>query len=299
MVIVLCYAGLLVFIIGFAYRTLSIARMPAHLRWELAPIPHEKGKSHYGGSYLEEVDWWTKPREKSLVDEAVYMFKEIVLLKGVYEHNRGMWILSFPLHSGLYLLIATVGCLALAALGLPFFGAAAHWLGGAAFVLGSIGSIGLMAKRALDPNLKPFSTPASYLNLASLVAVFVSGGFAWLQPDFVGSMTAFLKAFVTADTGFAMSPALAAHVFFVALFLIYLPFTQMMHFVAKYFTYHQVRWNDAPMRDNAPLQEEVKALLSQPVTWSAPHIDADGKKNWVDIATADMSKAAKAERAKE
>ena len=65
----------------------------------------------------------------------------------------------------------------------------------------------------------------------------------------------------------------------------YLPFTRMLHFLAKYFTYHEVRWNDSPMAGNEKMQKEVIALLNQSVTWAAPHLNADGKKNWVDIAT--------------
>jgi hypothetical protein len=77
------------------------------------------------------------------------------------------------------------------------------------------------------------------------------------------------------------------------LFLVYLPFTYMMHFVAKYFMYHEVRWNDEPIRENPQMQEEVKTLLGQPVTWAALHLGADGKKNWVDIATADVNEEGK------
>ena len=68
-------------------------------------------------------------------------------------------------------------------------------------------------------------------------------------------------------------------------FLAYLPYTQMMHFVAKYFTYHEVRWDDEPVVAGSKLDRELKKLLTQPVTWAAPHVRADGKKNWVDIAT--------------
>ena len=58
---------------AFAVRTVKMASLPVHLRWELSPVPHEKGRGAYGGSYLETVDWWTKPREKDLVSEVVYM----------------------------------------------------------------------------------------------------------------------------------------------------------------------------------------------------------------------------------
>jgi hypothetical protein len=69
------------------------------------------------------------------------------------------------------------------------------------------------------------------------------------------------------------------------IFLAYLPFTQMMHFVAKYFTYHEVRWDDEPVEAGSKLDRELKKLLGQSPTWAGPHVRADGKKTWVDIAT--------------
>ena len=97
--------------------------------------------------------------------------------------------------------------------------------------------------------------------------------------------SAFVGALFRADLSVAVPGALVVHVFFILLFLAYLPFSQMMHFVAKYFTYHQVRWNDEPMEGGSRMEKEVLGLLSQPVTWAGPHLKADGKKNWVDIAT--------------
>jgi hypothetical protein len=59
----------------------------------------------------------------------------------------------------------------------------------------------------------------------------------------------------------------------------------MTHFIAKYFTYHEVRWNDEPNEKNSKIEKEIDKVLQYPVSWSAPHIKGDGKKNWVDVAT--------------
>jgi hypothetical protein len=83
----------------------------------------------------------------------------------------------------------------------------------------------------------------------------------------------------------AAPAALAAHLLVGLLFLAYLPFSQMMHFVAKYFTYHQVRWEDRPLAAGSPMEGELQALLGQAPTWAAPHLGADGKRTWVDIAS--------------
>ena len=42
-----------------------MAASPLHVRWELYPVPHEGSKTVYGGSFMEEKDWWTKPRHIS------------------------------------------------------------------------------------------------------------------------------------------------------------------------------------------------------------------------------------------
>ena len=114
--VVVSYVLLAIFAVAFLVRSIWLAKLPVHLRWEHSPVPHEKGKAHYGGSYLEEYEWWTKPREKSLVSEFSYMFQEIAFLKAVWEHNRPLWWFSLPFHSGLYLLIGAVGLLALGAI---------------------------------------------------------------------------------------------------------------------------------------------------------------------------------------
>jgi hypothetical protein len=57
----------------------------------------------------------------------------------------------------------------------------------------------------------------------------------------------------------------------------------MTHFFVKYFTYHDVRWEDEKNLPGGRLEEKIKAVVSQPVSWSAEHIQADGKKTWLDL----------------
>ena len=294
------YLLLVIFVVAFVLRTVRIARLPVHLRWELAPTPHEKGKGSYGGSYFEEYEWWTKPREKSLVSELVYMFKEIVFLRGIWKHNRRVWLFSFPFHFGMYLLIVAgaliglTGILELAGTSgtsAGLLGGLISIFGGAGYLLGTIGAVGLLGSRLSDPRLRNYTSPVSLFNLVLLLAVFVSGGIALLvSGGFPAHTAAFVGAVLTADTAVALPGSVATHLVLVLIFLAYLPFTQMMHFVAKYFTYHQVRWDDAPLVPGGKMEAEILDLLGQPVTWSGEHLKADGKKNWVDIATQDMKK---------
>ena len=64
LVYVIAYLGIVFFLIAVAARFVFWSRMPMHVRWELYPVAHEGGgRAAYGGSYLEETDWWKKPRD--------------------------------------------------------------------------------------------------------------------------------------------------------------------------------------------------------------------------------------------
>jgi nitrate reductase gamma subunit len=74
-------------------------------------------------------------------------------------------------------------------------------------------------------------------------------------------------------------PLAGAGVALAALLAAYIPFTHMAHFVAKYFAYHNVRWDDRP-------NPAVAAQLLYTPHWSASHIGARDAQTWADVATA-------------
>jgi hypothetical protein len=53
----------------------------------------------------------------------------------------------------------------------------------------------------------------------------------------------------------------------------------------KFFLYHDIRWGDQPAQDNPAISAKIGPLLSHPVSWKAPHIQGDGVKTWVEVAT--------------
>jgi nitrate reductase gamma subunit len=282
--------SLVVFVFILVYRTVRIINLPTHLRWELAPIPHEKGKGKYGGSYYEEYEWWGKRRQKSLIAVIKYMAIEILLLQAIWKHNRALWPLSLAFHTGIYLV-------ALAVL-LSIIGAFMS-IGGITsgvllditsviviigYILGGLGAIGLILKRISDANLRPFSSFSTYFNLIFLGAIFVTGIISWLQAgNLAADMSFIIKQTLTLDSAINITFPLSLHISLSLLFLIYLPLTNMIHFVAKYFTYHEIRWDDEPQ--DTKMTEEIQGLMKQPVGWSSSHIKAEGKKNWTDTST--------------
>jgi len=298
---VFTFSAVGIFLILMLYRIIAIMRMPVHLRWELAPIPHEKGKGKYGGSYLEKYEWWRKRQQRSRIAPIVYMAEEIFLLKGVWKNNRTLWPFSFALHTGIYLIIITLVFHLADALFiitgvsssiLNVFQNIAAVIAAVGYLLGSLGAIGLILKRTINTNLRLFSTFSTYFRLVLLGGVFISGAFArFYAVDFAAEMGLFVKKLITLDAGIAVTLPLAAYIIISLLFVIYLPLTDMAHFITKYFTYHAVRWNDTPQDDK--MQAKLHAMMAQPISWSGAHVKADGRKDWADTAAGESGEKEK------
>ena len=297
------YVSIAVFAAAIAVRALKIARLPIHLRWELYPVAHEKGRASYGGSYLEEPDWWTKPRESSLLGELKVMIPEIVLLAGVWEHNRKHWLRSFPFHFGLYLLAGLIVLLLVGGIGAAagmtvpadggFAGKALYHLtylvGYAGLGLGLIGAVALLATRTFDLDYREYTKKADYFNLVFFVVTLAVAlaAHALADPDFVDLRYFFaqLVTFGLLDVASSVSGLTAVEIVLGCLLLAYIPLTHMSHFFTKWFMYHDIRWNDEPNLVGGKIERQVAAVLEYPVSWSASHIRGDGKKTWGDVAT--------------
>jgi nitrate reductase gamma subunit len=289
---ILAGLALLGFVGGCLYKAAHYARMPQHLRWELYPVAHEKGKASYGGSYFEELDWWTKPREVSKLGEVRTIAEEVLTLKQVRERNPGLWLPSLFFHYGLYLLFGLGAALLVGAIpgvrGLPLLWrlgggrALALWCG-AGLALATLGCVGLLARRLANPGLRRASTPADFFHLVLLLAVFLAswGSLLWADPRLTVA-AAFSSSLVTLRPVADVPAWFAAQVLLLGLFAAYLPWSHMTHFFAKYFTWHSVRWDDAPNLGGT-FDARVHKLLLRPISWSAAHIKGDGRKTWADV----------------
>jgi nitrate reductase gamma subunit len=153
--------------------------------------------------------------------------------------------------------------------------------GAAGFALSTIGSIGLLIRRSIDQNLRLYSSLADYFNLIFILAIVLSGAWSWyfFDPEFAFARE-FMKSLITFAPA-ATNPAMTIGILLLAIFLVYMPFTHMMHWITKYFAYHRVCWDDDPSLGDVNIEHKVVKLLNQPVTWSAPHIQP-GKK-WKEV----------------
>jgi len=221
-----------------------------------------------------------------------FMMREILWFEKCYHNNRGLWYFTYPFHLGLFLLGGWLFLLFAGAMAMIFgvtesiaWVTAIHYLtlaaGAAGFTLSTIGSIGLLTKRSIDENLRLYSSPADYFNLGFILAIVLSGVCSWYFFDPVfASAREFMKSLITFGP-VPTNPAMTVGVVLLCLFMVYMPFTHMMHWVTKYFTYHGVCWDDAPNLAGNNIQNKLEELLNQPISWSGPHIQA-GKK-WKEV----------------
>jgi nitrate reductase gamma subunit len=280
-------------------------KLPLHVRWELYPVKHEAGKkAEYGGSYMEELNWWEKEKKSSLYNEIRYMVPEILFLRGLKKENPRLWYISFPFHFGFYLVIGTLVLLVLGAfsmvLGFPIapgqgvLSSLIYYLtillGFLGLTLGTVGTAALFRRRLRDPELRNYSAPSDYLNLALIFAFFHISLLAWLfhDPGFDGARAYFysLLTFGGTPAGMAGSRTFlgALAIILGSLLIAYVPLTHMSHMFMKYFMYHSVRWEDTPNLKGSRIEASVLGNLGLKPTWAAPHIGADGKKTWGEIA---------------
>lgn len=290
------YAGAFLFLAGCLWRIRDYARLPFHLRWELYPVPHEEPKhAEHGGSYFEAGEWWLRPQAMHHRSEWLAMLREIVLLKGVWEFNRPLWLPSFLFHFGLYLSFVTVGIAVLAALpGIAATGGlvatlaaamivACRWSGWAGTIFVLIGALFLLERRISDPTLRNYTKAGDIFNLGFFLAAF-----GFLGAGFLGrtaSIEGVVRGALQFDRSVQIAPVAGIGVVLASALAAYIPFTHMSHFIAKYFTWHSVRWDDRRNARNGGVERRVAASLRYRPTWAAAHIGADGRRSWAEIAT--------------
>ncbi|MGE5423633.1 MAG: respiratory nitrate reductase subunit gamma [Ignavibacteriales bacterium] len=280
------YAAVFLFIGLSAYKAVEYGRMPLHGRMELYPVPAEKGRQQYGGSYMEEPEWWRKPRQVSKSSELIEMLKEMLFIKKLFDNQRSFWWISYALHIGIYFLMAwtillvagTLTDLAGASVSdrasiwtafLYYFTVLAGWTG---FVLATAGAVLLVIRRAFDPILKKYTTPQEYLNLLLLLAALVSGITVWSpDPTFGYARQATMDVLTLS---IAPNLALLIHLIILEVTFIYIPLSKMSHYVGKYFSFHKVLWENEPNIAGSPMENQVKTALLNTAnnTWAAPHI---------------------------
>ncbi len=298
-------AAALVFFVATIARAAQYARAPLHLRWEVYPVPHEAPERvAHGGSYFEQSEWWRQPRTRHLLGEVRVMVPEILFLHALRTHNRSLWYRSFPFHFGLYLLAGTTALVFGAALGARLVPGvadgeawqvirfAANVAGAAGVVLSVVGALGLLHRRLTDTALRVSTAPGDIFNLVFFVAALSLVGLGYAtRPAGAPDLLQLAAGLIGWDAGLAVAPLLAAGLVAVSLLAAYIPLTHMAHFVAKYFTYHMVRWDDEPMDLSGRRAVALADYLTFRPTWSAGHIRQSGETpTWAEVVASNPAR---------
>ncbi|WP_446425302.1 respiratory nitrate reductase subunit gamma [Mailhella sp.] len=292
----LAWLATIVFVAVAMMRIVGYLKKPQHLRWELYPVAHESPERvEYGGSYLEKVDWWKEKYHSSFIGAIKGFLVEALFLKATWEHNPSLWVRTYPFHIGLYLLIGGMGMTVLAA-----FGMMAGWesfvlfctfitvlcnvfgFGGVLF-----GAVGLIQRRVCDKGLRKYTTPEHFFNLGLFGAYALLGlimSLAYSAWDFALMGNAFIYGMFT-FTPAALSPLYVLYLLLGFFMFFWVPYSFLGHLFMKYFTWHDIRWGDAPYINNPKLQQQLANNLNFPVSWRAAHVRGDGKRTWAEIAT--------------
>lgn len=295
---IVTYAFAVLIVVIYSARLARYARMPIHLRWELYPLAGEKNRP-LGGSYLEDREWWSSPREgKSFLNEMKFMGEELFFFKEYRRLNPSYWYYVFPFHIGAFTFVAFVVVLVVGALTLiggieisgispTLWGRFLYYvtpvLGGIALVFGTLGSIALLIRRMFNADLRPYTRRMEYFNLFLILAMFLTGLISWAIYDHVFAVhRQYLVSLLTFSGVPGISPLTTASILLVLVTAAYLPFTNMMHFFAKWFSYHKIRWDDAPNLRGSNLESKLNPLHDLPLSWAAHHIQELGR--WSDIA---------------
>lgn len=269
----------------YTVKIVKYLRLPVHLRWDLYPVIHEE-RYKYGGSYFEDIEWWTKARQKRFLRGLIYLLKEYLYLGEYFKRHKSYWLVLYPWHIGFILIITFhilcfLGAIA-EVIGVNIFYYLTIVIGVVSFTTGVFGSIGLIIKRLTDKDLKTYASPLTYFNYIFTLAVFLSGLYAWyfVDPTF-SEYREFWKGLITFHfTG--IEPAGEVHIIIFALFLIYLPYTRSMHYISRLFAFFLIRWDDEPNTKGSELEKKLQEQLKWKVTWSAPHIKSG--KTWGENA---------------
>jgi len=277
-----------------ARKAIKYAKMPVHLRWDLYPMVRNGDGSH--DTAFRQGTQSDKNRGKRFIKSFLFILKDNFYLGEYFHKNRRYWCVLFPWHVGFLLILTFNGLCFLAAfstfagLSLPpepsnLVGRSLYYAilvtGFGSFIIGSLGSIGMLTIRLASRELRAYASPINYFNYVFLLAVFSTGFYAGysFDPTF-SEYRGFWKGLVTLspiDVHFAW----AIHIILFALVKLYLPFTRSMHYVTRFFAFLWVYWDDRPNVKGSAIEKAVQGSMDHPVSWSAPHIPSG--KRWSDL----------------
>lgn len=273
----------IIMLIGLGIKFFQISKMPVHVRWEIYPLPSIKSDKG-SGSYMEEVDWLKKKPKKSLIGEIIEPFKEIIYLHRLKKFNTyGLWLWSVALHWGVWLLFLWFFLIFIALFIENFNISNFVFVAYLSFILGILGSLGLIFKRNFNKELRLYTSGIDYFNLAFLMSLFVTGLLMTVGGNFVTEYLSYVEGIIAFNLQISeFSEITTIHFILFAIFLIYIPFSKFFHGPVKFFTFHKILWNDFYQQKGSSEERMISQQLNYKVRWAGPHVFPE--KSWLENA---------------
>lgn len=226
----------LVLVIGLAKKIYQYSRVPAPLKIPVTPAPLTKG------------------------GVAVRLAKEAILFAALFRSNKWTWLFGWMFHMSLFVILT---------IHLRYFiKDVPEWLvllqpigKYAAFTM-IIGLLGLLVRRMFVARVKYISSPSDYLWLLLLIVIGLTGvTMRFISHTDIISVKQFSLGILQFDwQALPMDVPLLVHLFLVAILMILLPFSKLLHIPGLFFapSRNQVD-NPREQRHIAPWAAELEA----------------------------------------
>ncbi|MBT3045423.1 MAG: respiratory nitrate reductase subunit gamma [Candidatus Thiodiazotropha sp. (ex Clathrolucina costata)] len=202
----------LVLVLGLARKIVQYSRIPAPLKIPTTPAPVTR------------------------TGVVLRMIREVVLFESLFKSTKWTWIFSWMFHMGLFLVLVRHVRYFIDPVWLPIqliqpFGKYA------AFAM-IVGLAGLLIRRIFVDRVRYISSPSDFLWLLLLLVIGLSGAtMTFLVHTDVVAVKEFFTGFWTFSGGdLPMDPLLLVHLTLVAVLMLLLPFSKLLHIPGVFFS---------------------------------------------------------------
>jgi nitrate reductase gamma subunit len=202
----------IVLVVGLARKIVQYAKTPAPLK-----IP-------------------TTPAPVTQTGVVLRMFREVVFFESLFKGTKWTWIFSWMFHMGLFLVLLRHVRYFIDPVWLPI--ELIQPIGKYASFAMVVGLLGLLARRIFVDRVRYISAPSDYLWLLLLIVIGSSGILMTfvLHTDVVMVKDFFIGFWTFSGGQLPMDPVLLIHLSMVALLMLLLPFSKLLHIPGVFFS---------------------------------------------------------------
>jgi nitrate reductase gamma subunit len=202
----------LVLVLGLARKIAQYAKTPAPLKIPTTPAPVTQS-----GVVLR-------------------LFREVVLFESLFKSTKWTWIFSWMFHMGLFLVLLRHLRYFIDPVWLPI--ALIQPFGKYAAFAMVAGLGGLLVRRIFVDRVRYISSPSDYLWLLLLLVIGMSGAMMTfvVHTDVVAVKSFFTGVWTLSGGELPMDPILLVHLAMVAVLMILLPFSKLLHIPGVFFS---------------------------------------------------------------